>query len=65
MNLNTELPSTLSGLFVNDLRASQYYLQLTADERTSLEDRLTKDAAPRRAALPEDVVALYLNRRQP
>ena len=60
MNLKTDLLRTLSDLFVSDLRASQYYLQLTAGEQTSLEDRLTKDAArggrpllP--GALPEDV----------
>jgi hypothetical protein len=60
MNLNTDLLSELSNLFVNDLRASQYYLQLSSDERTNLENRLARDAArggrsllP--GALPEDI----------
>jgi hypothetical protein len=45
MNLNTDLLSELSNLFVSDLRASQYYLQLSSDERTNLENRLARDAA--------------------
>jgi hypothetical protein len=60
MNLNTDLLSELSNLFVSDLRASQYYLQLASDERTNLENRLARDAArggrsllP--GALPEDI----------
>jgi hypothetical protein len=60
MNLNTDLLSELSNLFVSDLRASQYYLQLTSDERTTLENRLARDAArggrsllP--GALPDDI----------
>ena len=60
MNLNTDLLNELSELFVNDLRASQYYLQLSSDERTNLEQRLSRDAArggrpllP--GALPEDI----------
>ncbi|HXM01744.1 MAG TPA: hypothetical protein VN939_04025, partial [Chthoniobacterales bacterium] len=60
MNLNTDLLSELSNLFVSDLRASQYYLQLSSDERTNLENRLARDAArggrsllP--GALPEDI----------
>jgi hypothetical protein len=60
MNLNTELLSELSDLFINDLRGSQYYLQLSSDERTNLEHRLARDAArggrpllP--GALPEDI----------
>jgi hypothetical protein len=60
MNLNTELLSELSDLFISDLRASQYYLQLSSDERTNLEHRLARDAArggrpllP--GALPEDI----------
>jgi len=60
MNLNTDLLSELSNLFVSDLRASQYYLQLSSDERTDLENRLARDAArggrsllP--GALPEDI----------
>jgi hypothetical protein len=60
MNLNTDLLSELSNLFVSDLRTSQYYLQLSSDERTNLENRLARDAArggrsllP--GALPEDI----------
>jgi hypothetical protein len=60
MNVNTDLLSELSNLFVSDLRASQYYLQLSSDERTNLENRLARDAArggrsllP--GALPEDI----------
>jgi hypothetical protein len=60
MNLNTELLSELSDLFINDLRASQYYLQLSSDERTNLEHRLARNVArggrpllP--GALPEDI----------
>jgi hypothetical protein len=60
MNLNTDLLNELSELFVNDLRGSQYYLQLSSDERTNLEQRLARDIArggrpllP--GALPEDV----------
>jgi hypothetical protein len=60
MNLNTDLLNELSNLFVSDLRASQYYLQLSSDERTNLENRLARDAArggrsllP--GALPEDI----------
>lgn len=45
MNLNTDLLSELSNLFVSDLRASQYYLQLSSEERTNLENRLASDAA--------------------
>lgn len=60
MNLNTDLLNELSELFVNDLRASQYYLQLSSDERANLAQRLARDAArggrpllP--GALPEDI----------
>jgi hypothetical protein len=45
MNLNTDLLNELSELFVNDLRASQYYLQLSSDERANLEQRLARDVA--------------------
>ena len=60
MNLNTNLLSELSDLFFNDLRASQYYLQLSSDERTNLEHRLARDAARGNrpllpGALPEDI----------
>ena len=60
MNLDTDLLRELSDLFVSDLRASQYYNQLSSDERANLEHRLAKDAArggrpllP--GALPEDI----------
>jgi hypothetical protein len=60
MNLDTDLLRELSDLFVSDLRASQYYNQLSSDERASLEHRLAKDAArggrpllP--GALPDDI----------
>src|SRR5580700_889617 len=60
MNLNTDLLSELSELFLNDLRASQYFLQLSSDERTNLEHRLAHDAARGNrpllpGALPEDI----------
>lgn len=60
MNLNTDLLSELSELFLNDLRASQYYRQLSSDERTNLEHRLARDAARGNrpllpGALPEDI----------
>jgi len=60
MNLDIDLLRELSDLFVSDLRASQYYNQLSSDERGNLEHRLAKDAArggrpllP--GALPEDI----------
>jgi hypothetical protein len=60
MNLDTDLLRELSELFVSDLRASQYYNQLSSDERANLERGLAKDAArggrpllP--GALPEDI----------
>jgi hypothetical protein len=60
MNLNTDLLSDLSELFLNDLRGSQYYLRLSSDERTNLEHRLARDAARGSrpllpGALPEDI----------
>lgn len=45
MHLKTELLSELSDLFVSDLRASQYYQQLSPEDRTTLENRLARDAA--------------------
>jgi hypothetical protein len=45
MNLDTDLLHELSDLFVSDLRASQYYNQLSSDERANLEHRLARDAA--------------------
>ena len=60
MPLNPELLQQLSDLFVTDLRASQYYLQLSPEERTTLETRLARDAARGSrplvpGALPEDI----------
>src|SRR5260221_12885094 len=45
MHLKTELLRELSDLFVGDLRASQYYHQLSPEDRTTLENRLAGDAA--------------------
>jgi hypothetical protein len=60
MHLNTDLLRELSDLFVSDLRASQYYLQLSPEERSTLEKRLARDAARGSrplvpGALPEDI----------
>lgn len=44
MHLNADLLRKLSDLFVNDLRASQYYLQLSAEDRYNLDLRLEKEA---------------------
>jgi hypothetical protein len=60
MPLKTDLLRQLSDLFVNDLRASQYYLQLSPEERRTLEKRLAQDAARGSrplvpGALPEDI----------
>src|SRR5260370_41521945 len=60
MHLKTELLRELSDLFVGDLRASQYYHQLSPEDRTTLENRLAGDAARGNrplvpAALPEDI----------
>lgn len=60
MHLKTELLSELSNLFVGDLRASQYYVQLSPEDRTTLENRLARDAARGSrplvpGALPEDI----------
>lgn len=44
MHINADLLRKLSDLFVNDLRASQYYLQLSAEERYNLDLRLEKDS---------------------
>jgi hypothetical protein len=60
MNLDTDLLRELSDLFVSDLRASQYYNQLSSDERANLEHRLVRDAARGSrpllpGALPEDM----------
>jgi hypothetical protein len=45
MKLRTELLQELSDLFVQDLRASQYYQQLSAEERNALEQRLADEAS--------------------
>jgi hypothetical protein len=45
MNLKTERLQELSNLFVQDLRSSQYYQQLSADERNALERRLASEAS--------------------
>jgi len=60
MHLKTELLRELSDLFVGDLRASQYYHQLSPEDRTTLENRLAGDAARGNrplvpGALPEDI----------
>jgi uncharacterized protein YneR len=60
MHLKTELLSELSDLFVGDLRASQYYQQLSPEDRATLESRLARDAARGSrplvpGALPEDI----------
>lgn len=44
MNLRTDLLQELSDLLVEDLRASQYYQQLSADERAALDGRLSAEA---------------------
>src|SRR5580693_5342332 len=60
MHLKTELIRELSDLFVGDLRAYQYYHQLSPEDRTTLENRLAQDAARGSrplvpGALPEDI----------
>ena len=60
MHLKTELLSELSDLFVGDLRASQYYQQLSPEDRVTLESRLARDAARGSrplvpGALPQDI----------
>jgi hypothetical protein len=45
MNLNEQLLRELSDLFLGDLRSSQYYQGLSADERANLEKQLARDAA--------------------
>jgi hypothetical protein len=60
MHLKPELLRELSDLFVGDLRASQYYQQLSPEDRATLESRLARDAARGSrplvpGALPEDI----------
>jgi hypothetical protein len=60
MHVKPELLRELSDLFVGDLRASQYYLQLSPEDRATLESRLARDAARGSrplvpGALPEDI----------
>jgi hypothetical protein len=45
MHVKPELLRELSDLFVGDLRASQYYQQLSPEDRTTLESRLARDEA--------------------
>jgi hypothetical protein len=45
MKLKTELLQELSNLFVQDLRSSQYYQQLSAEERNALERGLAREAS--------------------
>ena len=60
MHVKPELLRELSDLFVGDLRASQYYQQLSPEDRTTLESRLARDEARGNrplvpGALPEDI----------
>lgn len=60
MHVKPELLRELSDLFVGDLRASQYYQQLSPEDRATLESRLARDAARGSrplvpGALPEDI----------
>jgi len=45
MNLNEQLLRELSDLFLGDLRSSEYYRTLPADDRANLEKQLARDAA--------------------
>jgi len=45
MNLNEQLLRELSDLFLGDLRSSEYYRALPADDRANLEKQLARDAA--------------------
>jgi hypothetical protein len=60
MHVKPKLLRELSDLFVGDLRASQYYQQLSPEDRTTLESRLARDEARGSrplvpGALPEDI----------
>jgi hypothetical protein len=45
MDLNDQLLQELSNLFLADLRSSEYYRSLSADDRANLEKQLARDAA--------------------
>jgi hypothetical protein len=45
MDLNEQLLRELSNLFLGDLRSSQYYRGLSADDRANLEKQLAREAA--------------------
>jgi hypothetical protein len=45
MDLNKEFLRELSDLFLGDLRSSQYYQGLSADDRANLEKQLAREAA--------------------
>ncbi|HET9376063.1 MAG TPA: YrhA family protein [Chthoniobacterales bacterium] len=45
MDLNQQLLRELSNLFLGDLRSSEYYRDLSADDRANLEKQLARDAA--------------------
>jgi hypothetical protein len=45
MDLNEQLLRELSDLFLTDLRSSEYYRDLPADDRANLEKQLARDAA--------------------
>jgi hypothetical protein len=45
MQLNQQLLQELSDLFLSDLRSSQYYRELSAEDRAVLENQLVRDAA--------------------
>jgi hypothetical protein len=45
MDLNEQLLRELSDLFLTDLRSSEYYRDLPADDRANLESQLARDAA--------------------
>jgi hypothetical protein len=44
MDLNEQLLRELSNLFLTDLRSSEYYRELSADDRANLEKQLARDA---------------------
>ena len=45
MNLNEQLLQKLSDLFLGDLRSSEYYRGLKADDRANLENQIAQEAA--------------------
>src|SRR5689334_4612839 len=63
MDLNQQLLRELSNLFLGDLRSSEYYRDLSADDRANLEKQLARDAANGRyplvpGASPDQVARL-------